>query len=120
MIKKSNIGGADMVFRTVFVTKSKSDKRKRSCNYSFVLIMNVKEEKGDTLKILEDAADAFANPHYFGIGTISRVDDDKIIMQIKDFPERKEKLLQKDMKKFAQRLYKLTGTLYFFEMADKK
>lgn len=109
-----------MVFRTIFVTKTKSDKRKGSCNYSFALIMNVNKEKGDTLEILEDAADAFANPHYFGIGTISRVDDDKIIMQIKDFPERKEKLLQKDMKKFAQRLYKLVGTLYLFKMADTK
>lgn len=109
-----------MVFRTVFVTKTKSDKRKGSYNYSFKLIMNVKEEKGDMLEILEDAAEAFANPHYFGIGTISRGGDDEIIMQIKDFPERKEKLLQKDMKKFAQRLYKLTGTLYFFEMADTK
>lgn len=82
--------------------------------------MNVSKEKGDTLEILEDAVEAFANPHYFGIGAISRGEDNKIIMQIKNFPERKEKLLQKDMKKFAQRLYQLMGTLYLFKMADTK
>lgn len=80
-----------MVFRTVFVIKTKSDKRKRNCNYSFELTMNVNKEKDDALEILENAAEAFTKPHYFGIGTISRVDDDKIIMQIKDFPKRKEK-----------------------------
>lgn len=56
----------------------------------------------------------------FIIRAISREEDNKIVVQIKDFPKRKQKLLQKDMKKFANKLYERIDTMYFFEIVDTK
>lgn len=105
-----------MVFRTVYIKKTKSDRKKGHGNYSFDLILNIDEEKADMFNVLVYAAEAFNDKHYFGIATISREENDKIIMQIKDFPERKEKLLLRDMKKFSYRLLEMTGILYFFKI----
>ncbi len=51
--------------------------------------MNINEENDDAFDILVYATEAFNNCHYFRIGMVSKGEDDKIVMQIKDFPERK-------------------------------
>lgn len=109
-----------MVFRTVYITKTKSNTRKGCCNYLFELVLNVNKDKEDAFDILLYASEAFYSKRYFGIGTIKNGENNKIVMQLRDFPVMKERLLLKDLKKFSNRLLEKTGTSYLFKLEEAK
>lgn len=104
-----------MVFRTIDIKKDSSDTRKRHCNYSFEVFLGINVKKDDAMDVLIYAAEAFLNKRYTGIGIVQS-DDNTVSLQIRNFPERREKRFLKDMEIFVKRLRERTGILYSFKI----
>ena len=104
-----------MVFRTIDIKKDSSNTRKRRCNYSFEVILDVYAKKDDVFEVFVYAAEVFLDKRYAGIGVVQS-DNSMVSLQIRDFPERRQKRFIKDMEIFVQRLRERTGTLYSFNI----
>lgn len=99
-----------MVFRTVNIQKKKSYAKQRYCDYTFRFFID--REYDEVLSILQDAMQIFNSDNiYDGEYTILR-ENNEIGVLIKDFPNRKRRKLEKDLKRFSDRLLGLIGILY--------
>lgn len=103
-----------MVFRTVNIQKRRSGTDSKCCDYTFRFNIDGENEKIfnvvlNTMRIFDK------NKIYNGKCTILREEEDVSIC-IKDFPDRKKRKLEKDLKAFSGRLLETTGTWYLFKI----
>lgn len=110
-----------MVFRTVNIEKRKSRTRQRCYDYDYAFGFNIAKGYEEVLSILQNAMQIFDKHKIYDESRYTVCGkDNKIYVWIKDFPNRKKRKLEKDLKKFLDRLLELTGTLYFFELENTK
>ncbi len=103
-----------MVFRTVNIQKRKSSTKWRCSDYVFEFFID--GEYDEIFNILQDAMQVFNSDNiYNGEWTILR-EEKEIGIWIKDFPNRKKRKLEKDLKRFSDKLLELTGTWYVFKI----
>ena len=105
-----------MVFRTIDIKKDNSNTRKRHCNYSFEVFLDIDAKKDDAFEVLLYATEALQQKRYSGICIFQLSDNNVVKCMIKDFPERRRRRFINVMEKFAHRLREETGTLYSFNI----
>lgn len=103
-----------MVFRTVNIQKRKSSAKQGCCDYVFRFF--IAGAYNEVFNILQDAMQIFNIDNiYNGEWRILR-EEKEIFVWIKDFPNRKRRKFERDLKKFSHRLLELTGSWYVFKL----
>lgn len=103
-----------MVFRTLNIQKRNSSTTPKCCNYTFRFNIDGEHEK--IFNVVLNAMRIFDNDKiYNGKYTILREEED-VSVCIKDFPDRKKRKLEKDLKAFSGELLEMTGTWYILKI----
>lgn len=96
-----------MVFGTVAIQKRKNS-TKWNCSDVFRFFME--GEYDEVFHILQDAIQVFSSDNIYNVKWTILREEKEIGIWIKDFPNRKKRNLEKDLKKFSDKLLELTGT----------